>query len=105
MISKVFGFKMKYGIEVIIMCRVNASLSTTLINSSKFPLSKSQSVGLDYRALGQIAFGIGMVVHQIRPTVLETCFSLCRLIRWYLGNSWNFCELYLEIRPVNQSFL
>jgi hypothetical protein len=54
----VFGFiKMKYGIEVIIMaCRVNASLSTTLINSSKFPLSKSQSVGLDYRALGQIAF-------------------------------------------------
>jgi hypothetical protein len=55
---KVFGFiKMKYGIEVIIMaCRVNASLSTTLINSSKFPLSKSQSVGLDYRALGQIAF-------------------------------------------------
>jgi hypothetical protein len=41
MISKVFGFiKMKYGIEVIIMaCRVNASLSTTLINSSKFPLS------------------------------------------------------------------
>jgi hypothetical protein len=62
MISKVFGFiKMKYGIEVIIMaCRVNASLSTTLINSSKFPLSKSQSVGLDYRALGQIAFGIGM---------------------------------------------
>jgi hypothetical protein len=63
----VFGFiKMKYGIEVIIMaCRVNASLSTTLINSSKFPLSKSQSVGLDYRALGQIAFGIGMVVHQI----------------------------------------
>jgi hypothetical protein len=52
---------MKYGIEVIIMaCRVNASLSTTLINSSKFPLSKSQSVGLDYHALGQIAFGIGM---------------------------------------------
>jgi hypothetical protein len=62
-----FGFiKMKYGIEVIIMaCRVNASLSTTLINSSKFPLSKSQSVGLDYHALGQIAFGIGMCVHQI----------------------------------------
>jgi hypothetical protein len=26
------------------------------------------------------------------PTVLETCFSLCRLIRWYLGNSWNFCN-------------
>jgi hypothetical protein len=24
------------------------------------------------------------------PTVLETCFPLCRLIRWYLGNSWNF---------------
>jgi hypothetical protein len=65
MISKVFGFKMKYGIEVIIMaCRVNASLSTTLINSSKFPLSKSQSVGLDYHALGQIAFHRD-VVHQI----------------------------------------
>jgi enoyl-[acyl-carrier-protein] reductase (NADH) len=33
----VFGFiKMKYGIEVIMACRVNASLSTTLINSSKF---------------------------------------------------------------------
>jgi hypothetical protein len=64
---KVFGFiKMKYGIEVIIMaCRVNASLSTTLINSSKFPLSKSQSVGLDYRALGQIAFRHRDVVHQI----------------------------------------
>jgi hypothetical protein len=67
MISKVFGFiKMKYGIEVIIMaCRVNASLSTTLINSSKFPLSKSQSVGLDYHALGQIAFRHRDVVHQI----------------------------------------
>jgi hypothetical protein len=64
--SKVFGFiKMKYGIEVIIMaCRVNASLSTTLINSSKFRFQKSQSVGLDYRALS-IAFGIGMCVHQI----------------------------------------
>jgi hypothetical protein len=65
MICKVFGFiKMKYGIEVIIIaCRVNASLSTTLINRLNFRFQKSQSVGLDFRALAQIAFGIGM--HQI----------------------------------------
>jgi hypothetical protein len=86
----VFGFiKMKYGIEVIIMaCRVNASLSTTLINSSKFPLSKSQSVGLDYHALGQIAFrhrDVRASNHDLQ--YLKLVFPLCLLIRWYLGNS------------------
>jgi hypothetical protein len=54
---------MKYGIEVIIMaCEC---FTFYHFNKFKFPLSKSQSVGLDYRALGQIAFRHRDGVHQI----------------------------------------
>jgi hypothetical protein len=65
-------------------CRVNASLSTTLINSSKFPLSKSQSVGLDYHALGQIAFRHRDGRASNHDLVLETCFPLStnKMVSW-----------------------